>query len=230
MTRPTRSRRVFASGKCPGHAAGVSGSGFESPVIRAAYEAVAGAYAATFGDDLARLDLDRRLLDRVAEHAVGRGRVLDVGCGPAQVAQYLAARHVDVVGIDFAPAMLTVARQRAPSLAVVMADLRALPIRSDSVAGVTVFYVLQHLPRAELQPALRELRRVIMRRGVLLVVVHAGEGEFRSAPNITATRYTADGLVSHLSAASLVTDAVHHREPLRHEHQGERCYVLAHAV
>jgi ubiquinone/menaquinone biosynthesis C-methylase UbiE len=208
----------------------VSGSGFEPPLVRAAYEAVAGTYAATFGDDLVRLDLDRRLLDRVAEHSAGRGHVLDVGCGPAHVAEYLADRHVDVVGIDFAPAMLTVARQRAPSLAVVVADLRALPIRSDSVAGVTAFYVLQHLPRAELQPALRELRRVLVRRGVVLVVVHAGEGEFRPARDVTATRYTAEELVSHLSAASLVADAVHHREPLRHEHQGERCYVLAHAL
>ena len=208
----------------------VVGSGFDPRVIRAAYEEIAEAYAATFGDDLSRLDLDRRLLDAVADCADGRGRVLDIGCGPAQVSQYLAAHQVEVVGVDFAPAMLTVARENAPWLALMAADLHNLPVQTGSVAGVAAFYVLQHIPRSELPHALRELRRVLALGGVLLVVVHAGEGEFQPAPAITATRYGAEELISCLASASLVAGSVHHREPLPHEHQGERCYVLAHAV
>jgi hypothetical protein len=60
--------------------------GFDANVIRSAYEAVVDKYAATFGEDLAQLELDRRVLDAVAERCGARGVVLDVGCGPAHIA------------------------------------------------------------------------------------------------------------------------------------------------
>ena len=201
--------------------------GFDPRVIGAAYAAIADEYAATFGDDLEHLDLDRRLLDTMAEHASGVGHVLDIGCGPAQVGRYLTARNVDVIGIDLAAAMLTVARDREPRIAPVAADLRALPVRSESVAGIVAFYVLQHLPRSDLRTAIREQRRVLRRGGLLLVAVHAGTGEFQPAPGITATRYTADELAAHLADTSFVVESIHDRRPLPHELQGDRIYVIA---
>lgn len=41
-----------------------------------------------------------------------RGRVLDVGCGPARVALHLEARRHDVVGIDASPLAVRVAQAR----------------------------------------------------------------------------------------------------------------------
>jgi SAM-dependent methyltransferase len=208
------------------------GTGFDPRTIRAAYKAVATDYVATFGDDLAhdeQLDRDRRLLDTLAERATPSGRVLDVGCGPAQVGRYLAARNLDVIGIDLTPAMLGVAREGEPRLAVLAADLRALPVRTGSVAGVTAFYVLQHLPRSALRVALGEFRRVLTRGGLLLVVVHEGEGEFQPTPEITATRYSDDELTAQCERASLRVESVHHRGPLPHEHQGIKCSLLARA-
>lgn len=207
----------------------VTDAGFEPRVVAAAYAAVADEYLVTFGDDLDRLDLDRRLLDEVAAFAVAHGRVLDIGCGPGAISGYLAARNVEVIGIDFAPAMLAAARRRVPTRSFLSADLRHLPIPSGSVAGIVALYVLQHLPRAGLQPALSEFRRVLSLGGVLLVAVHAGEGEFRAAPDITATLYTAAELESQFAMASLRLQSVDHRPPLPHEHQGDRLYLTARA-
>lgn len=203
--------------------------GFDPQVIRAAYAAVADEYLTTFGDDLAHLDLDRRLLDTLAEYAASTGRVLDIGCGPAHIGRYLAARGVEVIGVDLTPAMLAAATREAARLALVAADLRALPVRTGSVAGITAFYVLQHLPRSALQAALDELRRVLVHDGALLVVAHEGEGEFQPAAGLTATRYTDHELAAHCDRASLRVESVHHRGPLPHEHQGDKCYVLARA-
>ena len=55
------------------------------------------------------------LLDRVADVLAldGRGRLLDLGCGPGTVAIALAARFEEVVGLDPEPAMLEAARREA---------------------------------------------------------------------------------------------------------------------
>lgn len=50
-------------------------------------------------------------------------RVLDAACGTGRVAIELAARGFSVVGVDADPAMLTVARDKAPDLQWVQADL-----------------------------------------------------------------------------------------------------------
>jgi ubiquinone/menaquinone biosynthesis C-methylase UbiE len=203
--------------------------GFDAATIRSAYESVADEYAATFVDDLADLELDRRILDIVADHSTGVGPVLDVGCGPAQVSGYLLERQVETVGIDFTPAMLAVARRRIPQLRVAIGDLRALPVRAGSVAGVVAFYVLHHGRRAELGTTLREVRRVLARDGLFATAFHEGDGEFQVG-SVTATRYGAEELSEQLANASLVVQTVDRRAPLPHEHQGDRCYIVARAT
>jgi ubiquinone/menaquinone biosynthesis C-methylase UbiE len=54
--------------------------------------------------------------------------VLDAGCGTGRVAIELARRGVDVVGVDIDESMLNIARQRAPDLEWVNAELTALDL------------------------------------------------------------------------------------------------------
>lgn len=54
--------------------------------------------------------------------------VLDAGCGTGRVAIELARRGVDVVGVDVDAPMLAQARQKAPELAWVEADLATLDL------------------------------------------------------------------------------------------------------
>lgn len=63
--------------------------------------------------------------------------VLDAGCGTGRVAIELARRGVDVVGVDLDPPMLEAAREKAPDLDWVAADLRSVDLgrRFDVVAA-----------------------------------------------------------------------------------------------
>ncbi|TDT14456.1 methyltransferase family protein [Ilumatobacter fluminis] len=63
--------------------------------------------------------------------------VLDAGCGTGRVAIELARRGVDVVGVDLDPPMLEAAREKAPDLEWVAADLRTVDLgrRFDVVAA-----------------------------------------------------------------------------------------------
>ena len=66
-------------------------------------------YAAELGDELDGKPFDAWLLDRVAGLA-GADPVVEVGCGPGQVAARLAAAGADVTGVDLSPAMVAEAR------------------------------------------------------------------------------------------------------------------------
>ncbi|MBS1694905.1 MAG: class I SAM-dependent methyltransferase [Actinobacteria bacterium] len=61
----------------------------------------------------------------------GGQRVLDAGCGTGRVAIELAARGVQVVGVDADAGMLTAAQAKAPTLRWIEADLARLSIPDD---------------------------------------------------------------------------------------------------
>jgi SAM-dependent methyltransferase len=55
--------------------------------------------------------------------SLGLRRVLDAGCGTGRVAMELARRGIDVVGVDLDGQMLAVARDKAPLIPWIEADL-----------------------------------------------------------------------------------------------------------
>ncbi|MFJ3334383.1 class I SAM-dependent methyltransferase [Streptomyces sp. NPDC086766] len=107
----------------------------------------------------------------VAELGLRRGdRVLDAGCGTGRALPPLRAAVGPtgvVVGADLTPAMLQAAvragRDRDGRL--VLADVSALPLRSESLDAVLAAGLIAHLPH----PAgnLRELARVVRPGGTL---------------------------------------------------------------
>jgi SAM-dependent methyltransferase len=195
---------------------------------------VADDYMAAFADDLEQLPVDRAVLDAVLGRLTGQGPMLDVGCGPAQVAAYLADRGVPVIGVDLAPRMLEVARRRSASLPLVCADMRRLPIRSRSCSGAAMFYSLQHLPRAVIGDVFGEVRRVLAPGGVLLLATHIGEGEVylseflgHNLDPVGGTLHAREELERALIRESFMLEDVRHRDPLPHEYQSRRMYLTA---
>jgi SAM-dependent methyltransferase len=62
----------------------------------------------------------------------GGSRVLDAGCGTGRVAIELAARGFSVTGMDLDEAMLAAAREKAPELRWILADLSEASAHLDS--------------------------------------------------------------------------------------------------
>jgi SAM-dependent methyltransferase len=104
----------------------------------------------------------------VAAMAPAGGRVLDVGCGPGHVAAHLAARGLDVTGIDLDERMVEQARRRLGSRATLaVADVAALPFGDGSFDVVLSTLSMHHW--ADVPAGLAEIARVLRPDGVALV-------------------------------------------------------------
>ncbi|MGV9262872.1 class I SAM-dependent methyltransferase, partial [Streptomyces sp. NPDC003703] len=143
-----------------------------------------------------------------AELGLGDGdRVLDAGCGTGRALPPLrAAVGVSgvVVGADATPAMLEAAvragRDREGRL--LLADVGALPFRTDSFDAVFAAGLVAHLPR----PAenLRELRRVVRPGGTLALFHPIGRAALaaRQGRRITPDDLRAEDRLRPLLAGS----------------------------
>jgi SAM-dependent methyltransferase len=197
------------------------------------YDVIAGEYAQQYFDELDGKPFDREWLDRYAASVKGRGRVCDLGCGPGQIARYLAARGVDAFGIDASASMVATARRLDPALDFSQGNFFRLDLADGALAGIAAFYSLIHCARGELGPALVALRRVLQPGGRLLMTVHAGTGEvgrdeaFGKRVALVATLFSEAEVRAAIENAGLRIDEMVTRPPYEQEYQSHRIYTVA---
>jgi demethylmenaquinone methyltransferase/2-methoxy-6-polyprenyl-1,4-benzoquinol methylase len=100
---------------------------------------------------------------------VGAGsRALDVATGTGDLAIELAARGASVIGVDFSPAMLDLARGKAPDVDFEEGDALALRFADGEFDAATVGFGARNF--ADLDKGLRELARVTKPGGRVVVL------------------------------------------------------------
>jgi len=112
------------------------------------YEENAAAWDRERGRDL----IEATWLERFAALLPARGSVLDIGCGMGEpIAGWLIARGFALTGIDSAPSLIAMARERFPGEEWIVADMRALDLgrRFD---GLIAWHSFFHLPPDDQRP------------------------------------------------------------------------------
>jgi SAM-dependent methyltransferase len=143
--------------------------------IVTSYDDIAEPYAAKYAAELDAKPFDREMLDAFASGIPDDGLVCDLGCGPGQVARYLAERGIDVFGIDVSPGMIAIARRSNPTIRFEEGDMFALPLDNLALAGIAAFYAIVNLPSDRLARAFDEMFRVLGPQGSLLLAFHIGD-------------------------------------------------------
>jgi SAM-dependent methyltransferase len=202
--------------------------------LRDSYDRLARPYADNLFDELSHKPLDRALLDVFAEEMRGKGPVVDVGCGPGQVARYLRERGVSVSGLDLSPGMVALAARLTPEVAFREGSILALPEADGAWAGCTAFYAIVHFDPAELRRAARELARVLRPSGLLLLGFHEGTERvhrdelFGVAVDLDFVFWKTASVERELVEAGFVIEARLERAPyVGHEHPSHRAYLFA---
>lgn len=145
--------------------------------VQKAYDAVAREYDRQISDELEHKPLDRAWLTAFAD-LVGTGTIADVGCGPGHVTRYLAGLHHDVVGVDLSPAMVAIARERAPQVTFTVESMLALAAGDEAWVGVVAWYSIIHLEDHQRPTAYAEFARVLQPGGYLLIAFHIDSPQF----------------------------------------------------
>jgi len=203
--------------------------------LQQSYDRVAQEYVKRIYGELAHKPFDRKLLDWLAEKVNHAGVICDIGCGPGQVARYLADHGAEARGIDLSPGMIEQARRLNPGITFQVGNMLALTeVEDNAFGGMTAFYSVIHIPREQHAQVFQEFKRVLMPGGVALIAFHIGN-ETRHQDEWWGEQVSVDfhffssvEVKASLQAAGFAMDEVIERDPYPEvEVQTRRAYLFA---
>lgn len=202
------------------------------------YDSVAADYAANFQNELAEKPFDRKMLEWLAEKVGDLGAICDMGCGPGQIARFLADYGAPVCGIDLSPAMVIEAAKLNPDINFTPGDMTSLDqIENESFGGIAAFYSIIHVSREKLPQALAEFKRVLRPGGVLLVTFHIGreivhmDEWWEKKVSLDFNFFEREEIKELLTKTGFILEETIERDPYpNHEYPSRRAYIFARKV
>lgn len=170
-------------------------------------------YAATGKDHAAEA---RALLDVAQRLGVRPRSVLDVACGTGQHLAAFGEAVEDLVGIDTAPAMLDIARERLGEAAVLRhGDMRRFDLERTFDLVTCLFSAIGHVrDESDLDVAIATMATHVAPGGALLVETWLtpddvkDEAEQQGGYRMVDTAETADGVVARVARSHVRGDAL----------------------
>lgn len=106
-----------------------------------------------------------------------KARILDIGSGPGIDARILCELGLEVIGIDFSPNMIKIAKQIAPLASFHLMAIENMDFPSESFDGIWTNCSLVHIPKTSITSVLQNIYKLLKSNGVLYLSVKKGKGE-----------------------------------------------------
>ena len=103
-------------------------------------------------------------------------KILDVGCGGGRDSKVFANCGFDVTGIDLSGVMIKEAKKLVPKGKFLQMNVLDLAFDNEQFDGIWAQAILLHLIRKDVAKAFKELKRVLIKGGLLHVRVKHGIG------------------------------------------------------
>jgi len=141
----------------------------------------------------------------------------------------------DILGVDLAPNFVEEAKKLHPGINFYQGNMLSLTFPDNSWAGITAFYCLIHIPHTQVVDALKELKRVLLPGGVLLLTFHVGseiahvDRFFEQDVNMDWVFFEVPEFEAYLKQAGYERISSIERAPYdpEIEHQSRRAYIFA---
>ncbi len=161
-----------------------------------------------------------RLLAEFMTRLASDVRVLDLGCGPGLPSTRMLADRFEVTASTSPRLSLMHARRNVPEASFVHDDFMHIDFSAESFDGVTAFYSISHVPRAEHRDLFERVSRWLVPGGLFLATLGARDdpgwtGEWLGQPMFFSS-HDADANRRMLRAANfdlLIDDVMETPEP-----------------
>jgi cyclopropane fatty-acyl-phospholipid synthase-like methyltransferase len=147
----------------------------KTEITIASFNATAAAYAKRFEDCSAYAGALGEFCSLLAPSA----RLLDIGCGPGNVARWLLDRREDlrIYGIDLSVSMLELFRRNVPEATAEVLDMRQLDELVSRFDGAVASFCLPFLTHEEGQSFISAMSRRVLNGGLLYLSTMQGQGQ-----------------------------------------------------
>ena len=141
-------------------------------ITKESYEATAQAFADKVAD-LAPIGSIERLMNMLPPNP----KIIDIGCGSGRDAKIFTERGVSVVGIDFCPNFIEIARAKAPLAEFQVMDIEQLHFSARTFDGAWAATSLLHIPKKDIPAVLQRIHFILKENGVFYLSLKEGQGE-----------------------------------------------------
>jgi len=123
--------------------------------------------ASLYQDKFMQLDLYNESYNYVCELLPKNSTVLDIGCGPGNITKYLLSKRTDlqILGIDFAPNMIALAKTNNPAAAFAVMDCRRINELTQTFNAIFCGFCLPYLSPDECARLIADAADLLMPNG-----------------------------------------------------------------
>jgi SAM-dependent methyltransferase len=145
-------------------------------IVAEGYDAIADRFAAW--QEGVRGDARMRYLEELLSRLPPQPDILELGCGAAVESTRLLASSGRLVGVDISNEQIRRARDRISEATFIHADATEIDFAPESFDAAVAFFVLTHIPRAELPDLMERLATWLRPNGWFLATMGSrGGGE-----------------------------------------------------
>jgi SAM-dependent methyltransferase len=178
--------------------------------VATAYSRRAAEYVDLLGSMAAVHPSDRQLIDSWSEQV--RGRTLDAGCGPGHWTNHLAARGLDIRGLDLAPDFVAHARTTYPTVRFDVGSIDEIDDADAALGGILSWFSTIHHTPSQIVTPIAEFARTLQAGGLLMLGYFDGASvEPFDHAVIRAWRWPGEELQSLLETAGFHVVETHRR-------------------
>lgn len=144
--------------------------------------------ASQYQDKFMNLDLYNDTYDLFCKRiAKKNASVLEIGCGPGNIANYILSKQPDYnwLGTDVAPNMIALAKANVPSAHFEQLDCRNILTLSQKFDGIMCGFVIPYLKENDCQSLISECFQLLTTGGTLYL--SAIEGDYKKSKNETSS-------------------------------------------
>jgi SAM-dependent methyltransferase len=134
--------------------------------------------ASLYEEKFMHLDLYNETYDAIlATIPKQNAKVLEIGCGPGNIAKYLLTKrpYLDYFGTDIAPKMVELAKKNIPNARFALLDSRNLGVLKDRFDAIVCGFCLPYITSKDLPKFLSDCANKLNSKGILYISFVEGD-------------------------------------------------------